>query len=211
MGWNLGPAAGSVPGLLMRVCDPSLACAFPGEERGSHTAPVSRGSTVCVFTRACLSCARVSVGPCKRECACTSAHGRVHACVSLGVLWCCPSACTRTPGDRLWVWVALCFSPVLPPSCCPRNTPSHSPPPRPRPPPPLIKDPGWAQVRGWFCLSKSQRGFLPSFCKSHTKREALKSTTQAADCVPSGGEHTRECPAMPAVPTPCAAARRPRE
>lgn len=120
----------------MRVCDPSLACAFPGEERGSHTAPVSRGSTVCVFTRACLSCARVSVGPCKRECACTSAHGRVHACVSLGVLWCCPSACTRTPGDRLWVWVALCFSPVLPPSCCPRNTPSHSPPTSPPSAPP---------------------------------------------------------------------------
>lgn len=173
-----------------------------------------------------LLCPEEALCVCLRVRAC-----RVHAClwgrVSVSVLarlhmavctrvcpWACSGAALLRAHARLgtgcgsgWLFVSPPFSPR--PAAL--ETPPLTPPPRPRPPPPLIKDPGWAQVRGWFCLSKSQRGFLPSFCKSHTKREALKSTTQAADCVPSGGEHTRECPAMPAVPTPCAAARRPRE
>lgn len=146
------------------------------------------GVCVCVRVCACL-CARVSA----------HAHRRARTCVRVGLCVCalCPCFCAHA---RLWTssgsgWL-FCVSPC--PAAVAETLPS-----------PLsgIRDPGWAQVRGWF-LSLKSRGFsvcffFPSFFKSHTKREALKSTTQTPriPCL-LVGNIPGNCPAMLRLKTP---------
>ena len=187
MGWGLVAAAGSVPGMQTARLRSEL-CLWLLGNRAPDTVPEFRGShararvcvcvCVCVYTCLCASVQRACVSAC--------AHGRVHAlCPCFGV------------HSRLWPGSSPSGSPVPPPHppacCCSKHSPS---------PLPGGRDPSWAQVRGWFLSPKSQGVFFFFFFKSHTKREALKSTAQTPRIPSFWWAHTRDCPAMPAVENP---------
>ena len=148
---------------------------------------------MCVRVCVCVCvCRRVYVQACSAP-VCLLVHMAV--CMLCAHVSVCTRACGRAP--------ALGGSPVsphfsapvpLPACCCGKHTPS---------PLPGGRNPGWAQVRGWFLSPKSQGVFFfRSFFKSHTKREALKSTAQTPRIPSFWWEHTRDCPAMPAVENP---------
>ena len=162
MGWGLIAAAGSVLGLRM-ACSRSEPCLRLPGNRAPDMVPEFRGSRVCVCACVCVCvcvCRRVYVQACSAP-VCLLVHMAV--CMLCAHVSVCTRACGRAP--------ALGGSPVSPPfsapvplpaCCCGKHTPS---------PLPGGRNPGWAQVRGWFLSPKSQGVFFSFPFSNPTQRE----------------------------------------
>ena len=168
MGWGLISAAGSVPGLRTACLRSEPCLRLPGN-RAPDMVPEFRGSRVCVCVCVCV-CRRVYVQACSAP-VCLLVHEAV--CMLCARVSACTRVCGRAP--------ALGGSPV-------------SPLLRPRPPAGLLlgkhtpsplpggRNPGWAQVRGWFLSPKSQGVFFLSFLFQipHKERGPQKHSTDPA-------------------------------